>query len=306
MSSRLQEFLLSVLQDRSRNQYKEALLAFRADLDRRAVSWVSLPAADRDDWLAEYILEAKEGGQSRQRMQILCAALHKISPRDSYILAKRVLEAWKHQEPVKQAPACPQEVAYALVAAALLAHQPGVAVCIFLCFTGLLRVSEALQLRWHDVVFTGRSAVLVLGRTKRGLHDKVVLTHPGAISWLQKFRQVFRANVGDRVANISYSKFRYWMAKLTAMLHLSHMALTSHSFRRGGASTLLQLGLPLADIAVQGRWASESSCRDYLRGGDLLLLRHRAQSAHAWTGKLEVLAGSLFTILQMLAVQHEA
>lgn len=55
-----------------------------------------------------------------------------------YTITRRVLEVWQHELPVKQAPACPAELSFAL-AAALVAQQPGVAAASVMRFT----VSEA-------------------------------------------------------------------------------------------------------------------------------------------------------------------
>ena len=55
------------------------------------------------------------------------------------------------------------------------------------------------------------------------------------------------------------------------------MALASRSFRRGGAFTLLSYGMPLANIAVLGRWAPESSSRLYVRQCEILLVKAAAQ-----------------------------
>ena len=60
LPSKLQRFLLSVLQDRSLALYTSALHEFKAELDTRGVVWASLAEVERDEWLAEYILEARK------------------------------------------------------------------------------------------------------------------------------------------------------------------------------------------------------------------------------------------------------
>lgn len=276
MSSKLQPFLLSILQSKSRQLYTSALVDFKAEVDARQVDWASFSEEDRDIFLSEYVLEVKENGGKRQACQILCTALHKIYPRHVHTTTRKVLEVWKAHEPSHQAPACPPEVAYALVSTSLVAGQPGVAACIFLCFTGLLRISEALRLRWQDMVFVEHVVVLMLAKTKRGVDQKVVLTHPSTVQWLKQYRKQYFSSDHERICPLSYSKMRYWLPKLCKSLQLEHLALTSHSFRRGGASTLLHQGVALADIAVHGRWASDSSCREYLRRGEVFLLRFQS------------------------------
>lgn len=297
MSSRLQRFLLSILQTRSQQLYINAINNFKDEIARRQVSWDVFSEEERDIFLAEYVIDVKESGGRRQACQILCAALHKIRPRDTYVISRKTLEAWKAEEPIRQAPACPAEVAYALVATSLAIHQPALAATILLCFTGLLRCSEALALRWQDLIFTEGVVILLLGRTKRGLDQKVVLSHPNTCAWLRQYSQQFRSKSHEKVCPMSYSKLRYWLPKLCKSLQLETLALTSHSFRRGGASTLLHHGMGIADIAVQGRWASESSCREYLRRGEMFLLRFQASINSTVWQRVLLLAKSIFVLL---------
>jgi integrase len=85
------------------------------------------------------------------------------------------------------------------------------------------------------------------------------------------------------VFNLSYGKMSYWIRKLSAALGFATLRLTSHSFRRGGASYLLASGLPVADVCVYGRWNSMSSAQEYLRQGEVYMTRMRgAFSAAAW------------------------
>lgn len=268
-------------------------------MERRHLPWSSWGEALQDEWLGEYILESKEAGVARQKMVILCAALRKIFPRAKFVIAKRVLEVWQHELPVKQAPACPAEIAYALAASALIVRQPGMAIAVMLCFTGLLRVSEALGATWDNFFFLDHQAVLLLGKTKRGIDDRVVFTHSHTLAWLLRYRKLYYQQGQPFVRGISYSKFRYWLRKLSLVLGLAPLNLTSHSFRRGGASTMLQNGVPVSNIAVHGRWAGESSCREYLRRGELYMLRLRTQLDSAIWNRIHVLSSSLFCLLTL-------
>lgn len=74
LPSKVQSFLPSILQDKRRSQYLEALTAFKTDLDNRGVLWYDMSEAEQDEWLAEYSLESKEAVH-KPRMQILRAAL---------------------------------------------------------------------------------------------------------------------------------------------------------------------------------------------------------------------------------------
>jgi len=65
----------------------------------------------------------------------------------------------------------------------------------------------------------------------------------------------------------------YWIRKISTLLGFAELRLTSHSFRRGGASHLLDQGWAIADIMQFGRWASMSSAQEYLRIGSVYMLR---------------------------------
>ncbi len=81
---------------------------------------------------------------------------------------------------------------------------------------------------------------------------------------------------------ISYTKVSYWITKGMATLGIpGHW--TSHGLRRGGASELLRLGVALNEIAMHGRWLSERSMREYLRRGEVAVLRLRGEvPVHVW------------------------
>ncbi|CAL1171994.1 unnamed protein product [Cladocopium goreaui] len=138
---RLQHFLLSILQNKSLRLYQNALGHFKDELDARSVSWAALSEDDKDIFLADDFIDLKEAGAKRQGCQVLCAALHKIFPRHRYAIARRVLEVWKAEEPVRQAPACPSEIAFAMVGAALALHLGAIAYNLlwFLSFMAFLR-----------------------------------------------------------------------------------------------------------------------------------------------------------------------
>ena len=43
--------------------------------------------------------------------------------------------------------------------------------------------------------------------------------------------------------------------------------------RRGAASSMIEDGVPLNDVCLFGRWASEASAREYIRLGQMAMLR---------------------------------
>ena len=62
---------------------------------------------------------------------------------------------------------------------------------------------------------------------------------------------------------------------------------------------MLHQGVTLGNIAVHGRWASESSCREYLRRGELFILRMKTQVDTSVWKTIVTLSSSLFPLLQV-------
>ena len=147
---------------------------------------------------------------------------------------------------------------------------------MLLCFTGLLRVREALQLDCGDIILLPDSVVLCLGLTKRGMEQKVVLTSPSVVCWVHAYLQRYPlGRVGTPMFTLSYSSVLRWVKKLSSIFGPDGVMLTTHSFRRSGASELARQGLPLADILLYGRWLRERSAREYIRRGEVAVLRAR-------------------------------
>jgi len=69
---------------------------------------------------------------------------------------------------------------------------------------------------------------------------------------------------------------------------LADVGFTSHSFRRGGATDLLARNYAIDYIVNFGRWASERSCKDYLRRGEVFLLKLRAKTDPTVWRKLQL------------------
>ena len=276
---------MGTLKDRTQQLYIVALRNLDAEIQDTGLTWQSLSLVEQDEALAEILYDRMCRSENLQYSQYMVSALKKIVPNMSLTNASAVLAAWRHGIPPKQAPACAAVVARALATLALLLAQPGVAFVITVCFFGLLRVSEGLSLTVKDVHFLGSVCIITLSRSKRGVNEKVTIHNAEAIAWLQHYVKSLLPKSGkckgaysDTLAGTSYSKFRYWLVKLQSLLGISALALTSHSFRRGGASTLLADGWSMANIAIMGRWASESSCRLYVRQGEMFLVKAASEN----------------------------
>ena len=109
--------------------------------------------------------------------------------------------------PVRQAPAAPPELIQAMVVMAVILNKPHLGMLVLLCFVGLLRVREALNLRMHDFVVQQKFVVLCLGVTKRGMEQKVVLHNLAVVRFIAEFLHRFPCKqASDRVLVISWSR----------------------------------------------------------------------------------------------------
>ena len=204
---------------------------------------------------------------------VLVAALTKICPHRRYRVAQRVLARWGAELPRKEAPACPAELLFASVVWLHLNERRVVATVCLLCFVGLLRVSECLQLLRRNVVMGADYVVLFLDRTKRGVNEKVVISHPAVVAWLRSYLAWHTGANHERAFSVSYTTVAKWLRRAAAALNFADLDISTHSLRRGGATELLRRGVPFAEIALFGRWQSENSVRLYLRAGEVALTR---------------------------------
>lgn len=135
-----------------------------------------------------------------------------------------------------------------------------------LMFRSLLRIPHFIPsehtLCWSDVRFKEWGVVLCVRSAKcrySGIHLVPIAEIPNsklcAVKWLKRLFAVRQGNVIFPLLN--YSNFRSLLKFSVLKAHIG-VRLTSHSFRRGGASFLSATGLSLPQIKRRGGW--ESNC----------------------------------------------
>ena len=193
----------------------------------------------------------------------------------------KVLDAWFKTMPPKQAPALPLEVIQAAAVVLLLVGQPEIGSLLVVCYAALLRCSEGLKLTYRGVIIGSSTVTLLLGVTKRGQEQKVVISHPTVVHWLLSyFKRTLKRKAADpdgRVFPVSYPIVLAWLRTVMAALGFGDWAVTTHSMRRSGATELSRQGMPMADLCELGRWLSMLSAREYIRKGEVAILRSRAE-----------------------------
>ena len=101
------------------------------------------------------------------------------------------------------------------------------------------------------------------------------MAHPSIVAWLDAYLVEFPGQPEDLLFPMAYSTFLNWIGRLASLLG-TDFKVTTHSLRRSGASELERMGVALPEIMVFGRWASLTTCRDYRRRSQALLLSSRA------------------------------
>lgn len=278
--NRLQTFLLSSLKPSTVEKYTLALQSLNSELEEQQLAWENMSEENQDFFLAELLLDSFDSGGSRAESGWLLSAVQKVYPRLRLKVAWKVFDTWGALQPPRQAPAAPPELVQAMIAASLLLNRPHISAMILLCYCGLLRVREALGLTGKDVVVQADGIVLCLGQTKRGLEQKVILKNRSVLCYMiEYFRHVGRPKSDELVLPISYGTALRWVKRIAELLGAGSLQLTTHSLRRSGASELSKRGMPLADILLYGRWLSERSAREYIRRGEVAVVRARTMLA---------------------------
>ena len=104
----------------------------------------------------------------------------------------------------------------------------------------------------------------------------MVIEEPSLVSWLASYRKHRgRVRAAQLFSPAGYHSFNRWFNRAANDLGFGAIAWTSHGLRRGGATELLRRGFPLSAVMLCGRWLGERSCREYLRRGEVAVLRLR-------------------------------
>lgn len=147
--------------------------------------------------------------------------------------------------------------------------------CLLLLFRSLLRVSHVTQsphnLQVKDVKFISSGMVLIIhsSKTNQGsappryipiasLQNKSMC----AVFWLKHWLSVKPAPSSAPLFRLNNQAMSYkvFQAALSALVSKAgiNQKISSHSFRRGGATFLSAIGLPLDKIKERGGWKSDA------------------------------------------------
>jgi len=303
LHGRVSAFLLSSLKSAASQQYANQLELFSNEMQARGIQWRDLPEDVLDWTVADFIVERYEASLSSSGLAAsaqLVAALVKSNPRVRLTVSWKCLDTWRAKHPPVQAPAIPKLLWQATINYLMVVGQPHVAAIILLLFVAVLRASEGLGLTKSTLVRTAGAYVVLLGVTKRGMDQKVVVTDTFAVQWLDKFFEQYEPHSDGRLFPVSYNRINYWLQKAALHFGYGHLRWTSHSLRRGGATSMLLEGIGFKDVQLYGRWLSERSCREYLRKGEVSMLRDDAKVSVECRRRLELLGSLGLTVFSLV------
>ena len=263
-------------------RYQRARQDFALWQTRLGIEAGPLAPEHLDVLLAKYVLETKEDfdtAVSRQQCVDLVASTQRRAGHPCR-LASQILKAWSKEMPPVQAEAMPASLAFAMVTTlTLVLEEPRAGVLLLLAFTGCLRIGEALGLRTQDVFLPrpgsgDHRGVVILRATKRSFDQRVVLENRRVVNALVQYQKWFAPSDRNALfAQMTYSKFVRLFKKALLVLRVPPGEWRTHSLRRGSATAMMEQGYSFESVRLFGRWASESSCREYIRLGQSALTR---------------------------------
>ena len=183
----------------------------------------------------------------------------------------RLFKSWRRVETPCRAPPLTCELARAFIAKCVAAGNISLATLLGIGFHGLLRTGELLKLRFCDIEHNRHCGVITLHQSKSGLRtgaqEAIALRDSLVLQLLETLFSVRQPHPGDLLWPHSGGSFRKEFQKLCEYFAVGHLNFKPYSLRRGGATYLLQVGLPLETILVRGRWRSLGVARLYLEDG---------------------------------------
>lgn len=134
--------------------------------------------------------------------------------------------------------------------------------------------------------------MLIVRATRRGFDQRVVLGKAAVASTVRSFLDTSSYSDGmAQLARCSHAQFARAFALGVRLSRFSGLSWRSHTLRRGGAIALMERGWAFADVKLYGRWAFESSAREFIRLGQSALARLRHSLPQDVWVRCELLAG---------------
>lgn len=232
------------------------------DLDHVICEWVEL------EWMR---------GQPLCHIADALSGLHHFWPeiKGQIREAWRLFKSWRRIETPSRAPPITPSIVRAFVGKAVLDNDLAFATLVAVGFRCLLRTGELLTLEFRDVEVSHDCGIISLRNTKSGQRtgtlEAVAIRDSLTLQLLMTLSTVAQHSPTQRLWPHSGQAFREAFRKFCEFFRVTHLLFKPYSLRRGGATWLLQSGLPLETILIKGRWKSLQVGRLYLTDALALL-----------------------------------
>lgn len=189
--------------------------------------------------------------------------------------AWRLFKSWRRIETPARAPPLTTLLARAIIGKAVLDNELAFATLVAVGFHALLRTGELLSLEYRDIEINTTCAIHSLRNTKSGQRtgtlEAVAVRDSLTLQLLQTLIAVQQRSRFQKLWPHSGQLFRVTFRKFCSFFRVAHLLFKPYSLRRGGATWLLQSGVPMDSIMLRGRWKSLQVGRLYLTDALALL-----------------------------------
>ena len=227
--------------------------------------------------LCDYIELQWTRGESLHFIADALSGLHFYWPELKGALrnAWRMFKCWRRIEAPHRAPPITPLLIRALIARAVKLEHIAFAALLAVGFHALLRTGELLNIQNCHFEISAECGILTLPETKTGQRtgskEAVALRDSLTLQLLHTWRVMHSPSPGQKIWPYSAQRFREQFYRYLRYFRLAHLEFKPYSLRRGGATYLMQQGVPLDTILLRGRWHSLAVARLYLQDGMALL-----------------------------------
>eukprot|EP00438_Fugacium_kawagutii_P002591 Skav214080 [mRNA] locus=scaffold2927:68069:70095:- [translate_table: standard] len=218
--------------------------------------------------------------------------------------AWRLFKSWRRIETPSRAPPITVDIVRAFIGRAVLSDQLAFASLVAVGFHGLLRTGELLTLQFRDLELNSECGILSLRATKSGQRtntlEAVALRDSLTLQLLETLRMVAGTEPCSPLWPHSPQAFRETFRKYCQFFRISHLLFKPYSLRRGGATFLLQQGVPMEAILLKDQdQRNDPAVLQAAKQGDIAAVRHllrtdRAAARRADEDGLVAQLGSVF------------
>eukprot|EP00438_Fugacium_kawagutii_P007999 Skav234605 [mRNA] locus=scaffold5214:352284:358006:- [translate_table: standard] len=222
--------------------------------------------------ISDYLEHLWATGKGRSVGSNILAAVQDHQPhlKGKLKMSWRLMKTWVTHEIPCRAPPFSLDVLHLMVGYCLFKGLHHFALSLLLCFHGLLRTGELLDVRARNIAVTDPKgpAVISLGFTKsgkrQGAAESVTINSEDVCRRLLQWKNSVHPN--SLLTGTNYA-WRKQFASILEALHLDEMGYRPYSLRRGGATHYFQLYGNFDKLLILGRWQAIATARLYINEG---------------------------------------